>query len=216
MRIVPSTHEKVVTVHRSGLKRRIQVQATSRSIPTIADMLALDADGPDRLGTAHATPDDGKRVDVKSARYLQRWRQWKPSVIRFGSFTGRRWDPHTEYFAEGRSIRADVFVFAVQTALDPTQYDPFDVEQWGFYVIGAPKIAAYGYRSANLAWVQRVAESPVDYKDLSAAVHDAFDEGGRSYLRALDPDAAAPSGDGDRRCRDAGETAVHRHVIGRS
>jgi hypothetical protein len=47
MRIVPSTHEKVVRVHRSGLKRLKQVQATSRSITTIADMLALNADEPD-------------------------------------------------------------------------------------------------------------------------------------------------------------------------
>lgn len=56
---------------------------------------------------------------MKSAAYLQRWRQWKPSLIRFIRFSGRSWDAHSGYFSEERSIRADVFVFAVQTCLEP-------------------------------------------------------------------------------------------------
>jgi len=114
---------------------------------------------------------DGVRIEVKSAAYLQRWRQWKPSVIRFSGFSGRSWDPHTGCFAEERSIRADVFVFAVQTCLEPAAYDPFDVGQWAFYVVSADSVARYGYRSANLAWVQRAAGSAVGYADLPAAVN---------------------------------------------
>ena len=113
---------------------------------------------------------DGTRVEVKSAGYLQRWRQWKPSLIRFGSFSGRSWDPHTGYFAEERSIRADVFVFAVQTSTNPEAYDPFDVGQWEFYVLGAASVARSGYRSASLTWVRRQAGPAVDFAGLAEAV----------------------------------------------
>ncbi len=133
---------------------------------------ALGDDRPRREEWANfdvLTP-DGIRVEVKSAAYLQRWRQWKPSQIRFGGFSGRSWDPQTGYFSEERSIRADVFVFAVQTCLDPVAYDPFDVGQWAFYVVAAETVAGYGYRSANLAWVQRAAGASVGYLDLPTAV----------------------------------------------
>lgn len=121
---------------------------TTRS--TLAEFLVARALGDRRPGREEwanfdvLTP-DGIRVEVKSAGYLQRWRQWKPSLIRFGSFTGRSWDPHTGYFAEDRSIRA----------------------------VSADTVARYGHRSANLAWVQRAAGSAVGYADLPAAVNVA-------------------------------------------
>jgi hypothetical protein len=116
---------------------------------------------------------DGIRVEVKAAGYLQRWRQSKPSTIRFGRFTGRSWDADTGTYDEARSVRADVFVFAVQSCTDPAAYDPLDVGQWEFFVVPASVIAAHGYRSANVAWVARASGGPVDYADLSHAVQMA-------------------------------------------
>lgn len=112
---------------------------------------------------------EGIRVEVKSAAYLQRWAQAKPSAIRFGGFSARSWDPATGRYADAPSIRCDVFVFAVQTCQDPALYDPYDVRQWEFYVVNAETVRLYSTRSAGLAWLQRVA-TPVTYDELAPAV----------------------------------------------
>lgn len=148
----------------------------TRSI--LAEFLVARALGDTRpLRTEWADVDvltpDGVRVEVKSAAYLQTWRQWKPSAIRFGRFTGRSWDADTGELDEERSVRADVFVFAVQSCQVIADYDRLDVGQWGFYAVPAADVAARGYRSANLAWVRRNAGSAVGYEDLRGAVDRA-------------------------------------------
>jgi hypothetical protein len=120
---------------------------------------------------------DGIRIEVKSSAYLQRWAQLKPSLIRFGGFTGRSWDPVTGVLSEERSVRADVFVFAVQSSERHGDYDPLDVRQWAFYVVAGTVVSAYRYRSANLAWVRNAAGQAVAYGDLAAKVREVVGRG---------------------------------------
>jgi hypothetical protein len=37
-------------------------------------------------------------------------------------------------------VRADVFVFSVQTCKDPQRYDALDLSQWEFYVVAAERV----------------------------------------------------------------------------
>ena len=67
------------------------------------------------------------RVEVKSAAYLQSWRQRRLSRIVFSGLTGRPWD-EVEGYGPDREIRADVFVFAIQTAESHDVYDLLDVD----------------------------------------------------------------------------------------
>jgi hypothetical protein len=79
---------------------------------------------------------DGTRIEVKSAAYLQSWRQGTHSPIRFTGLSGLRWDDEAGW-GDDREVRADVFVFGVQTCRTHADFDPLDVGQWEWYVVPA-------------------------------------------------------------------------------
>ncbi|HVM14406.1 MAG TPA: hypothetical protein VM287_08765 [Egibacteraceae bacterium] len=116
----------------------------------------------------------GVRVEVKSSGYLQSWPQAQVSRIGFGKLAGLSWDENTGAFGEQREVRADVFVFAVQTCTDHAAYDALDVAQWEFYVVPAAAIRGAGYRSASVGFVREHANAgPIGFGELAAAIEDA-------------------------------------------
>jgi len=115
---------------------------------------------------------EGIRVEVKSAGYLQTWAQRRLSRISFGSMKGRTWAPETGESAEA-TLNADVYVFAIQTATSHDAYDPLDVDQWQFYVVGRAAIETTGYSSIGLPTLRILSDGPVEYADLADAVRAA-------------------------------------------
>jgi hypothetical protein len=111
----------------------------------------------------------GVRVEVKSSAYLQSWPQQRVSTIRFSGLSGRTWDPR-EGESEARQIRADVFVFAVQTCRDHALYDALDIGQWAFYVVDAAAVEARGTRSVGLGFLDSRALGPLHLNELASAV----------------------------------------------
>jgi hypothetical protein len=115
----------------------------------------------------------GIRVEVKSSGRLQSWSQSRLSQPSFSRLTGRAWDPDTTVWGDDREIRADVFVFALQTCTDPSQYDVLDLAQWAFYVASAEVVESVAVRSISLATLQRVAGASVSIRDLADKVEAA-------------------------------------------
>ena len=79
-------------------------------------------------------------VEVKSAAYVQTWKQHSTSLIAFDIAPRKQvWDPATNetiVFPKPKRI-ADVYVFCVLGRDDLTDLpDPLDVDQWAFYVLG--------------------------------------------------------------------------------
>jgi hypothetical protein len=77
---------------------------------------------------------------VKSAAYLQAWEQKKLSAITVGGLRNRPFP----WFADRGSLlgaakypKADVFVFAIETARSHDDYDPLEIDQWVFRVVPA-------------------------------------------------------------------------------
>jgi len=76
---------------------------------------------------------NGLKIEVKSGGYLQSWKQKGLSKITFGGLRGKVWD-HDQCDYVGESLyRADVYVFAVQTAETHATFDSLDLTQWEFY-----------------------------------------------------------------------------------
>ncbi|MBK8535794.1 MAG: hypothetical protein IPL59_12085 [Candidatus Competibacteraceae bacterium] len=80
----------------------------------------------------------GFKVEVKSAAYLQSWRQKRPSPIRFD--IKPTYDVVNE--ADGRwkqsdvsKRQADVYVFCVLSHQDKETIDPLNMAQWDFYLL---------------------------------------------------------------------------------
>lgn len=134
--------------------------------------MALGAEGPRIEWDAYdVLASDGTRVEVKSSAYPQVWDQRRPSRIKFTGLTGRTWTPQ-EGESPTATFNADVYVFAVQTAQTHDQYDPLDVSQWSFYVLGRRVLEDLGYQSLGLATLGKLT-SAVEYSDLADAIHSA-------------------------------------------
>lgn len=111
----------------------------------------------------------GIRVEVKASGYLQSWAQASHSKLNFGRVMARTWDENTNELGEAPEVRADVFVFAVQTCRDHGSYDALDTSQWAFYVVPAAEVRECGYKSVTISWVQQRA-NPVSLAELAAAI----------------------------------------------
>lgn len=77
----------------------------------------------------------GVKVEVKSAAYLQRWFQKKPSDISFDISPKRGWDDTTNEYEPTSRHHADVYVFALLAHQDKASVDLLDLTQWKFYVL---------------------------------------------------------------------------------
>jgi hypothetical protein len=112
------------------------------------------------------------RVEVKASGYLQGWAQAKHSQLSFGRVAARSWDENTNEYGAEPEVRADVFVFAVQTCKDHASYDALDISQWAFYVVAGEQVRAYGYKSVTIGWVRQFAD-PVGFDGLADAIEAA-------------------------------------------
>ncbi|MDO4306025.1 MAG: hypothetical protein Q4C77_04260 [Eubacteriales bacterium] len=75
----------------------------------------------------------GRRIEVKSAAYLQSWERDYYSKILFNIAPRRAWHPDTGYSPES-SRHSDLYVFCVYTAKTREQ-SILDLDLWDFYVL---------------------------------------------------------------------------------
>lgn len=147
----------------------------------LAEFLVAQALGdPSPLRTAwdnwDVTTAAGIKVEVKSSAYLQSWNQRKLSSIKFSGLTGREWSAETNELAADRSLRAEVYVFALHTCREPDQYDPLRIDHWQFRVMSAARLAEHAVRSVTLAFLDRHAPTAYSLDELNQAVQAAHGE----------------------------------------
>ncbi len=119
---------------------------------------------------------DGVKVEVKSSAYLQVWDQRAPSRIVFSGLRGKTWSPQQGEASEA-TYNADVYVFAVHTALRHDQYDALDVRQWEFYVLPRETIERLGYKSLGLSTLRTITGEATPYGELADAIAAAASRG---------------------------------------
>lgn len=133
----------------------------------VADGLRVEWDAYD------VTTTSGIKVEVKSAAYLQSWKQHKPSAISFGIRPTLGWDAATNEYGTELKRQADVYVFALLHHHDKSTLDPLNVAQWTFYVL---PVAVLNERVAtqkriSLATVQRLGATPTTFGELAHVIN---------------------------------------------
>ena len=83
---------------------------------------------------------NGKKIEVKSAAYVQSWAQSKPSQIRFSIRKTLEWVPEENRFGKDRKRHSDLYVFCVLTEKIKSEVNPLDIEQWEFYIMSTQLI----------------------------------------------------------------------------
>ena len=78
--------------------------------------------------------DDGVKIEVKSAAYIQAWKQEKYSDIQFGIEPTRVPLADNNYSKE-KLRRADIYIFCLLGHKDQTTINPMILDQWIFYVL---------------------------------------------------------------------------------
>jgi hypothetical protein len=112
------------------------------------------------------------RLQVKSAAYLQAWGQRKLSAITFGGLRRRPfpWSADQGFvLGETKCPKADVFVFAIETAQRHEDYEPLEIDQWAFRVLPAHLITQ---DTLSLGTLAKLA-SEVTFDGLAEAITQA-------------------------------------------
>ena len=114
---------------------------------------------------------DGVRVEVKSAAFVQAWAQRKPSSPTFVIRRTRAWDADAGAFAKEPSWQAHVFVFALLAHREREGLDPFNLDQWEFYVLPTRVLVERkrSQHSITLASLKKLS-APVSFEGLRRAV----------------------------------------------
>ena len=114
-----------------------------------------------------------KRIEVKSAGYVQSWSPAKKSTIRFGIEVAKNaWCAEEEkYIGPGR--HAHIYVFALNTQQDRDLAALLDENDWQFYVLPVFKIDdLFGCQKVlGLAPLRKCA-TPLNFDELKDAVDE--------------------------------------------
>ena len=78
---------------------------------------------------------NGVKLEIKSASYLQTWKQSKISDISFKISPTKGWDASTNEYSTETKRQADVYIFCLLKHQDKATLEPMDFDQWVFYLL---------------------------------------------------------------------------------
>jgi hypothetical protein len=110
------------------------------------------------------------KIEVKASGYRQSWPQTQCSEPRFGGFRAAEWNWEEARYIGAPVVRADVFVFAIQTCRDDALYDVLDVRQWQFFVVPAGIVRDHAGNSVGMGFLTKYGGTPVGVDRLHEAI----------------------------------------------
>ena len=150
----------------NNAKRGVLAEFLVASDLGIADGFRIEWDAYD------LTTPSGITVEVKSAAYLQSWKQDKLSDIGFSIAQSKAWSPLTNRFSTESKRQADVYVFCLLDHKDKSTVNPMDLNQWRFFVLPTTILdEEYGsMKRISLTKLLRLSPEQVVYGEISNAV----------------------------------------------
>ena len=78
---------------------------------------------------------NGVKLEIKSASYLQTWRQPKLSNISFDIAPTKGWNASTNEYNNEIKRQADIYIFCLLKHQYKLTLNPLDLDQWTFYLL---------------------------------------------------------------------------------
>lgn len=94
--------------------------------------------------------EEGIKIEVKSASYIQSWAQKDYSKITFSIKAARHWEDGNGGARGSAKRHADVYVFCLLKNKDQETIDPLKLEQWSFFVLLTSDIDNYPRSSTSI------------------------------------------------------------------
>jgi len=142
----------------------------------VASAIGVDLGGVrEEWGAYDLTTQDGIRVEVKSAAFIQSWEQNRYSTITFNVRKTRAWNSDTNIQETESRRQAHVYVFALLEHKDKPTIDPLNVAQWRFFVLptGVLDARTRSQVSITLRSLEKLAGPGIKYENLREAVVQA-------------------------------------------
>lgn len=123
------------------------------------------------------TTNDGIKIEVKSASYIQSWNQKQHSKISFSIKKARFWDAVNNLQRGEPKRHADLYVLCHLKHTDQSTIDPLKMEQWDFYVLPTFRLDNYkrSQSSITLNSLRKLTE-PKKYSELKTEIEKAYNE----------------------------------------
>jgi hypothetical protein len=120
----------------------------------------------------------GDSVEVKSAAYVQTWKQRQLSKITFNITPTNGWDAATNTISTERKRQTDVYVFCLVKHLDKATVCPLNLDQWEFYVLSTNRLnnSVCEQKKITLAHLLRLSPSKTSFAELRDCVEVAAKE----------------------------------------
>ncbi|MGI8655501.1 MAG: hypothetical protein ACR2LC_09805 [Pyrinomonadaceae bacterium] len=119
---------------------------------------------------------EGVKVEVKSAAYLQSWKQKNLSAISFDVRPTLAYDGNTNEYETERKRQADVYVFALLKHQQKSTLDPLDVMQWEFYILSAAMLdeKIQTQKRISLSTLMRLEPIKADFGQITVTIKKIF------------------------------------------
>jgi hypothetical protein len=117
--------------------------------------------------------EDGLKIEVKSAAYIQAWKQTKYSHISF-DIAAKRVLLHDNTYAATPQRSADIYIFCLLHEKDSSKINPMDLSQWTFYIVRTATLdAAYPkWKSIGLYYLQRITHEKCTFRELQVCFNE--------------------------------------------
>jgi hypothetical protein len=117
--------------------------------------------------------DDNIKIEVKSAAYIQSWKQNRLSKINFDIGQKRSWCAETNTYSNACDRSADIYVFCVLAETNRQLIDPLNTDQWFFMVAPTASInEIYGkQKTVGLSSLQKLGVRQVSFRELKAEIN---------------------------------------------
>ena len=123
------------------------------------------------------TSDNGIKIEVKSASYIQSWSQREFSKISFSIKKAKFWDADNGMSRGEAKRHAEVYVFCLLKHKNQETIDPLKLEQWEFYVLPTYKLDNYerSQSSITINSLRKLTE-PIEYVLLKDKIEKCYQE----------------------------------------
>lgn len=118
------------------------------------------------------------KIEVKSAAYLQTWKQEKLSTINFSIRQTTAWDEQSGKFDSELKRQADLYVFCLLAHTDKSTVNPLDTNQWRFFVLPSAAIndQLKDQKTIGLAKLMSLNPTECTYDDLQESIVSLVDQ----------------------------------------
>ena len=135
---------------------------------------------------------DGTRLEIKSAAYLQSWKQNELSKISFSISPTCAWDAKTQKRSQSSKRHSDAYVFCLLKHIDKPTLDPLNVDQWEFYIVATQTIDSQlgSQKTLSLKALERLQPVICGYGQIGAAIKTKLDK--KTVVAHAGPEALQP------------------------